>query len=159
MRPVGTARQLERRRQRAIALLKDGRPPVEVARLVGVDRRSVRRWSAAHRRHGVAGLAARPVPGRPSKLTARRRTQLETVLLRGAEASGFEGDLWTCPRIAQVIRQRFGVRYHVDHIGRLLRSLGWTPQRPTRRAWERDEAGIRRWIKQDWPRIKKKPAD
>jgi len=159
MRPVGNAKQLERRRHRAIALLKDGRPPVDVARLVGVDRRSVRRWNAAHRMQGPAGLAARPVPGRPSKLTARRRERLEAVLLRGAEASGFEGDLWTCPRVAQVIRQRFGIRYHVDHIGRLLRSLGWTPQRPTRRAWERDEEGIRRWIKQDWPRIKKKPAD
>lgn len=159
MRPMGNARQLERRRQRAIALLRDGRPPVEVARLVGVDRRSVRRWNAAHRRQGVAGLAARPVPGRPSKLTGRRRERLEALLLRGAEASGFESDLWTCPRIARVIRQRFGIRYHVDHIGRLLRSLGWTPQRPTRRAWERDEAGIQRWIKQDWPRIKKKPAD
>jgi transposase len=159
MRPVGTARQLERRRQRAIALLNDGRPPVDVARLVGVDRRSVRRWNAAHRRQGVAGLAARPVPGRPSKLTGRRRERLEALLLRGAEASGFASDLWTCPRIARVIRQRFGIRYHVDHIGRLLRSLGWTPQRPTRRAWERDEEGIQRWIKQDWPRIKKKPAD
>jgi transposase len=156
---MGNARQLERRRQRAIALLNDGRPPVDVARLVGVDRRSVRRWNAAHRRQGVAGLAARPVPGRPSKLTERRRERLEALLLRGAEASGFESDLWTCPRIAQVIRQRFGIRYHVDHIGRLLRALGWTPQRPTRRAWERDEAGIQRWIKQDWPRIKKKPAD
>jgi transposase len=89
MRPVGSARQLERRRQRAIALLQDGRPPVEVARLVGVDRRSVRRWNAAHRRQGVAGLGRpSPVPGRPSKLTARHRTRLETLLLRGAEPSG-----------------------------------------------------------------------
>jgi transposase len=159
MRPVGSARQLERRRQRAIALLQDGRPPVEVARLVGVDRRSVRRWNAAHRQQGVAGVAARPVPGRPSKLTARHRARLEALLLRGAEASGFTSDLWTCPRVAQVIRQRFGIRYHVDHIGRLLRALGWTPQRPTRRAWERDEQGIQRWIKQEWPRIKKKRAD
>jgi len=121
MRPVGGAKQLERRRERAIALLKDGRAPVEVARLVGVDRRSVRRWNAAYRRAGVAGLAARPVPGRPSKLTARQREQLETLLLRGAEASGFESDLWTCPRVAHMIGRRFGIRYHVDHIGRLLR--------------------------------------
>jgi transposase len=158
MRPVGNAKQLERRRERAIALLQDGRAPVDVARLLGVDRRSVRRWKAAHRERGAAGLAARPVSGRPSKLRARQRAQLEVVLLRGAEASGFESDLWTCPRVAQVIHRRFGIRYHVDHIGRLLRSLGWTPQRPTRRAVERDEEGIRRWIKREWPRIKKKPA-
>jgi transposase len=158
MRPVGSGRQLEGRRQRAIALLKEGRAPVEVARLVGVDRRSVRRWNAAYRVQGASGLAARPVPGRPSKLSARQRGQLEVILVRGAAASGFESDLWTCPRVAQVIGRRFGVHYHVDHIGRLLRSLGWTPQRPTRRALERDEEGIQRWIKRDWPAIKKKPG-
>jgi transposase len=158
MRPVGNGKQLERRRQRAITLLKEGRGPVEVARLVGVDRRSVRRWNAAYRRQGAGGLAARPVPGRPWKLTARQREQLEVMLVRGAGASGFESNLWTCPRVAQVIRHRFGIGYHVDHIGRLLRSLGWTPQRPTRRALERDEEGIQRWIKRDWPRLKKKPG-
>jgi putative transposase len=139
MRPEGSGKQLERRRQRAIALLKEGRAPVEVARLVGVDRRSVRRWNAAHRKQGAGGLAARPVSGRPSKLSVRQREQLETMLVRGAAANGFESDLWTCPRVAQVITRRFGIGYHVDHIGRLLRSLGWTPQRPTRRALERDE--------------------
>jgi transposase len=149
---------LERRRERAIALLQEGRAPVEVARLVGVDRRSVRRWNAAYRQQGAGGLTARPVPGRPRKLGPRQRQQLEALLLRGAAASGFESDLWTCPRVAQVIRGRFRIRYHVDHIGRLLRTLGWTPQRPTRRALERDEEGIQRWIKQEWPRIKKKPG-
>src|SRR3989442_15231534 len=94
MRPVGGAKQLERRRERAVALLKDGRAPVEVARLVGVHRWSVRRWNAAYRRAGVAGLAARPVPGRPSKLTARQREQLETLLLDSA----FESDL-SYPRV------------------------------------------------------------
>ena len=158
MRPVGSGKQLERRRQRAIALLKEGHAPVEVARLLGVDRRSVRRWNAAYRRRGAGGLAARPAPGRPSKLTGRQRRQLERMLLRGATASGFESDLWTCPRVAEVIRRGFGISYHVDHIGRLLRSLGWTPQRPTRRALERDEEGIQRWIKREWSRIKKKPG-
>jgi transposase len=158
MRPVGSGRQLERRRQRAIALLKEGHPPVEVARLVGVDRRSVRRWNAAYRKQGTEGLAARPVAGRPRKLSAPQRKRLEVMLMRGAAARGFESDLWTCARVAQVIRRRFGVSYHVDHIGRLLRSLGWTPQRPSRRALERDEQAIQRWVKQVWPRIKKKPG-
>ena len=158
MRPAGSGRQLERRRRRAIALLEEGREPVEVARLVGVDRRSVRRWNAAYRRRGTEGLAARPAPGRPSKLSARQRKQLEVMLMRGAAARGFESDLWTCARVAQAIRRRFGVNYHVDHIGRLLRALGWTPQRPSRRALERDEQAIQRWVKQAWPRIKKKPG-
>ena len=158
MRPIGKGKQLERRRQRAIALLNEGHAPVEVARLVGVDRRSVRRWNAAYRREGDKGLAAQPVPGRPSKLSARQRQRLERILLRGAKASGFESDLWSCPRVARVIQVVFGISYHVDHLGRLLRSLGWTPQRPTRRALERDEQRIQRWIKQDWPQIKKKPG-
>jgi transposase len=157
MRPEGSGKQLERRRQRAIALLEEGHAPVEVARLVGVDRRSVRRWNAAYRKQGASGVAARAVPGRPCKLSMRQRARLERMLLRGAAANGFESDLWTCPRVAQVIARGFGIHYHVDHIGRLLRSLGWTPQRPTRRALERDEEGIQRWIKQEWPRIKKKP--
>ena len=158
MRPMGSAKRLERRRQRAVALLREGRAPVEVARLVDVDRRSVRRWHAAYRQHGTAGLVAQPVSGRPSKLTPRQRGQLEAALLRGAAASGFESELWTCPRVAHVIRRRFGIRYHVDHIGRLLRSLGWTPQRPVGRALERDEEGIQRWIKQEWMGIKKTPT-
>src|SRR5436309_7867569 len=143
MRPRGDARQLERRRLRAIELLKEGRAPVEVARLLGVDRRSVRRWKAAYRLQGFSALAARPVPGRPPKLTERQREKLEVLLLRGAGATGFASDLWTRPRVAQLIGRRFGIRYHADHIGRLLRSLGWT-QRPAR-ALERTDGAIRRW--------------
>jgi transposase len=158
MRPVGSGERLERRRQRAIELLEEGLAPVEVARLVRVDRRSVRRWNAAYRKQGPSGLTARPVPGRPWKLSVRQREQLEAILVRGASASGYESDLWTCPRVAQVIGQRFRIRYHVAHIGRLLRSLGWTPQRPTRRALERDEEGIQRWSKREWLQIKKKPG-
>jgi transposase len=77
------------------------------------------------------------------------------VLLKGAKAFGYDTDLWTCPRIAEVIRGRFGVRYHVDHVGRLLHSLGWSPQRPQRRAAERDEQKVRHWIKGTWVLIKK----
>jgi transposase len=138
-------------------LLADGYDAGEVAQRVGVDRRSVRRWKAAHREGGEAALSARPVSGRPAKLTARQRQELETLLLAGPEAAGFATDLWTCPRVRDLIRSRFSVRYHVDHIGRLLRSLGWSPQRPQRRAVERDEDKIQGWIKTTWPRIKKKP--
>jgi transposase len=147
---------LERRRRRAIALLSGGLQPVEVARQLGVDRRSVRRWRASFEESGESGLAARPAPGRPSKLDRAARRKLERMLVRGARASGFATDLWTCPRVAEVIRRAWGIRYHVDHIGRLLRSLGWTPQKPERRARERDEDAIRRWVKVEWPRIKKR---
>ena len=153
MKPYGTAQELERRRQRAIGLLEQGFPPVEVAERLGVERRSVRRWKATHAREGPAGLSARPTPGRPAKLNVHEKERLEERLLKGAKAAGFPSDLWTCPRVLQVIVRQFGVRYHVDHIGRLLHALGWTPQKPLRRAVERDEGKIRHWIKKDWPRI------
>jgi transposase len=83
---------------------------------------------------------------------------LERDLLEGARAAGFPTDLWTCPRIAELIQSRFGVHYEVSGVWRLLRALGWTPQKPERRAVERKEREIQRWIKKEWPRIKKKPA-
>ena len=155
MRPVGSPQELERRRRRAIELIRQGHTPVEVARMVGCDRRSVRRWKAAYRRHGSAGVGARPILGRPARMDAKAKQRLEKTLLRGAKAAGFPTDLWTCPRVAHVIEERFGIRYHVDHIGRLLHALGWSAQQPERRAVERDEPEIRRWVKQRWPRIKK----
>ncbi len=94
--------------------------------------------------------------GRPPKLDRRQRTRLEQLLLKGAQVAGYESDLWTCPRIAELIAEQFGVSYHPDHIGRLLRSLGWSPQRPQRRAAERNEQRIQGWVREDWPRIKKK---
>jgi len=136
MRPHGSPEELERRRQRALALLDEGLQPVEVAQRLGVDRRSVRRWKAAARQGGLPALAARPASGRPPKLPMRLRPRLEKLLLRGAEAAGYAQDLWTCPRIAQLIGREFNVHYHVAHVGRLLRRLGWTPQRPRRRARE-----------------------
>ena len=157
MRPPGSPQDLERRRLRAIELLKEDHPPVEVAHIVGCDRRSVRRWNAAFRKGGGEGIKARPTPGRPSRLDEKARWRLEKALLKGAKAAGFPTDLWTCPRVAQLIKDRFGPRYHVDHIGRLLHALGWSPQKPQRRAVERDEDEIRRWVKEEWPRVKKTP--
>ena len=157
MRPRGTSQWLEKRRRRAVALLAKGLQPVEVAHQLGVDRRSVRRWKAAYRKRGEVALKARPAPGRPCRLAAKAQQRLVRLLLKGARAAGFATDLWTCPRVARLIQERFGVRYHVDHLGRLLHGLGFSPQKPQRRALERDEAAIAHWIKHDWPRIKKKP--
>lgn len=157
MRPSGSPEELERRRTRAIELLARGLAPVEVAHMVGVDRRSVRRWKASHRHRGKAALKAKPASGRPPALDPKARLRVEHILLKGAAAAGFPTDLWTCPRVAHVIERRFGVSYHVDHVGRLLHGLGWSPQKPERRAVERDEDEIRRWVKQDWPKVKKTP--
>src|SRR5438876_915902 len=109
MRPPGSPEELQRRRERALALLRQGYPPVEVAERAGVDRRSVRRWKAAVRERGAKALRAQPVPGRPRKLDAPSLKELKRDLLKGAQAAGFPTDLWTCPRMAQLIRSRFGV--------------------------------------------------
>jgi transposase len=85
-------------------------------------------------------------------LLDKGHARLERLLLKGAKAAGYQSNLWTCPRIAEVIAEYFEVVYHPDPIGRLLRSLGWSPQRPQRRALERDEERIRGWIREGWPR-------
>ena len=157
MRPHGSPEELERRRLRAIELLKEGLTPVEVARLLGVDRRSVRRWKAAHRQGGRKALLRQPAPGRPPKLKPEEKKHLEEILLAGASAAGFPSDLWTCRRVAEVIAQRFAVQYHPGHVGRLLHGLGWSPQKPQRTAVERNEEAVQNWIKHAWPRVKKTP--
>jgi len=88
-------------------------------------------------------------------LTKKQKDQLAKILLRGAGASGYANDLWTCPRVLEVIQKRFGVTYHVDYVGTLLHKLGWSVQKPEHRARERDEAEIQRWRREEWPRIKK----
>lgn len=151
-RPHGSPEHLERRRLQAWKLLREGFGPVEVARKLGVDRRSVRRWRALgeHKQ-----LAARPAAGRPAKLSEAQRERLVGHLLDGALACGFATPLWTCPRIAELIRRRFRVGYHASHVGRLLRTLGFSPQKPERQARERDEEAIQGWVRDTWPRVKK----
>jgi transposase len=157
MRPSGTPRELEQRRLRAVHLLGEGFSPVEIARQIGVDRRSVRRWKAAARKGGAAAVAAKPAAGRPRRLTARDLTRLRRLLMNGALAAGLPTDLWTCPRVAWLIENKFDVHYHPAHVSRLLHGLGFSPQKPTRRALERVEERIKAWIAQDWPRVKKTP--
>lgn len=155
MRPHGSPDALEKRRHKALELSAKGKQTIEIAHIVGATRRTVRRWKALYRQKGVKGLHASPAPGRPVRLSPEKRTELEQALLSGAQGFGYDTNLWTCPRVAEMIRHQFGVRYHVDHIGRLLHSLGWHPQRPQRRAMERDEQKVRTWIKGTWVRVKK----
>lgn len=157
MRPVGSPEQLEARRILAMGILRDGCSCGEVAKTLGCSRYSVERWRAAFERLSAAGLKAKPVPGRPPKLTSQDTRRLVRVLLEGAMARGYRTDLWTTQRIADVIEGEFGVRYHRDHVGRLMRRLNWSPQKPDRRALERDEEEIERWKREEWPRIKKGP--
>jgi len=124
---------------------------------VGGSPSSVGRWRDARSELGDDGLKVRSASGRPPKLTRANKRRLVKLLLRGAPAHGYSTDLWTTQRIADLIWKHFSVRYHKDHVGRLLRELGWSHQKPERRAIERDEAAIERWKKETWPRVKKTP--
>ncbi len=155
MRPQGSPEELERRRRRAIDLLKAGASVTDVARRLGCSHSSVILWRDVVRRRGPVALQAKPAPGRPPKLTARQRAKLPQLLLRGATAWGFDTDLWTTRRIATVIRREFGVPLHRAHVGRMLTTLGWSCQKPERRALERDEAAIARWKRYRWTAVKK----
>src|SRR4030067_638053 len=108
MRPAGSPEELQRRRERAIALLKEGIAPVDVASRVGVDRRSGRRGTAARGGAGAAGSEPRPAPGRPVRLAAKHKRRLEQLLLKGARACGFPPDLWTSARVAPPTRAPLG---------------------------------------------------
>ena len=152
MRPKGSAQVLSERRRRALRFLDQGFSLHEVARRIDCHASSVLRWRETRRRKGKRVFEVGASPGRPPKLGPRERKRLVRRLLRGALAYGCSTELWTCDRIAQLIRD-----YHRDHVGRLLHELGWSYQKPERRALERDEAAIERFRRKDWPRIKKKP--
>ncbi len=149
------AQAMEARRWVALPLLRRGEPLSSIARRLGVSRQAVFVWHRQLQRHGEAGLRRRPRPGRPPKLARRQLAQLPRLLVRGAEAHGFSSPIWTTQRVADLLWRRFRVRYDRDHVCRLLHRFGWSWQKPARRARERDEAAIQRWVQHTWPRIKK----
>jgi len=155
MRPVGSPAELERRRLRAMALVQDGHSLNDVARRIGCNASSVMRWRDAVRRWGQQALRPKPAPGRPPRLTRRQKQRLVKYLLQGPLAHGYQTDLWTTLRVAEVIRGKFGIDYHRDHVGRLLHAWEWTCQKPEKRATQRNEEAIEAWKKRKWPRIKK----
>lgn len=155
MRPQGTPRQLEKRRRQAIQLLNKGKTVSAIARWIGASKSSVVRWRDAYHLNGLKALRPRPTPGRPSRLTSRQKEGLTRALVEGPLAAGYTTDLWTLKRVAQVIWKRFRIRYHPNHLWRLLGQLGWSCQKPERRAKQRDEKAIMRWKQSNWPRIKK----
>jgi len=146
----------EQRRWRALGLKRDGWTHHEVAEALDVTKGAVSRWMTRVAREGEEALRARPHLGAAPKLSPERLRMLPDFLSHGAEAYDFRGELWTCARVAEVIRREFGVSYHKDHVSRLLKALGWTPQKPAERAAQRDEAQIAEWRSETWPELKKK---
>jgi transposase len=158
MRTEGSPAILEFRRRLAVRRVEDGYSIAEVADVLGVDPRSVRRWVAAFRRQGIAGLAAHPVSGRPPKLTPAPETIVGRWLDDDPTQHGFTTELWTGPRLALLIEQEFGIRFYPDYLAAWLRRRGYTPQKPRRVHRERDDEAIAEWLSRDWPRIKKRRA-
>ncbi|WP_165228132.1 IS630 family transposase [Aquisphaera insulae] len=142
---------LEWRRYRALYLKHRGWFQRDVAEALDVSEESLSRWLSHARTGGRESLRARIAAGRPPRLTATERREIPELLWHGPEAYGFPGQVWTCARVARVIEEEFGVRYHKGHVSRLLKALHWTPQKPIKRATQRDEEAIRRWRDEVWP--------
>jgi len=155
MRPNGTQKQLERRRRHAVELLKKGLNLSAAAKKIGCSVSSVFLWRQTFQKKGEQGLKPKPVPGRPPKLLGRQRKALTRILLKGALNFGYPTELWTQRRVAEVIEQQFGICYHPHHVWRVLVGLGWSCQKPEKRARERDEEAIVHWKRYRWPHIKK----
>jgi transposase len=156
MRSIGTPAELERRRLLAVQRVLEGYTTVEVGDFLGVDPSSVRRWLAVFQQDGAAGLAARPTPGRPSKLTLCQEKIVRRWLADSPTEHGFANELWTAARLALLIDEEWGISLHPHYLSAWLRQRRYTPQLPRRVPREADEVEVARWLAQDWPRIKRK---
>lgn len=158
MRPHGNREQLENRRRQAITMLRGGSTYRDVAQKIKSSLSSVVRWYQVYRKKGRQGIRSQAKWGRPSFLAAHQKEKLERQLLQGATAAGHSTDLWTLKRVTHLIRANYGVRYtHVGVWKLLHHDLGWSCQKPEKRALQRDEKAISHWKNQTWPRIKKSP--
>ena len=145
----------EGRRLRALELKEQGWKHTEIADALGVTEGAVSQWMKRAREEGVQALRHKPPPGAPPRLSEDERARLPELVAKGAEAHGFRGDVWTCERVAIVIRREFGVSYHPAHVSRLLKKLRLSLQKPERRANQRDQEAIDNWKDQKWPALKK----
>jgi transposase len=147
----------EWRRLRALELHQQGWTQRDIAAALGATEGTVSRWMAAARRGGPEALASHlDRRGIAPKLAPEQVRLIPDFLWHGAEAYGFRGDVWTCGRVAGVIREEFDVSYSKSQVSRLLKHLGWTPQVPITRAIQRDEEAIARWRAESWPDLKRR---
>src|SRR5437867_3516753 len=133
----------EERRKQAWKLKEEGWQQKDIARALGVSEGAVSQWLKRGREGGVEALKAHPAKGMTPRLTTEQKAQIPLLLAKGAEAYGFRGDVWTASRVAKVIEQTFGIRYHRDHVGRLLREAGWSRQQLIERSSQLIEEAIK----------------
>lgn len=156
MRSKGSAAELEARRRLAVQRVNDGWSRRDVAAFLGVHPETVAEWVRAHTAGGDAALAAKPHPGRTPFLTPAQETRVLGWLTDPPTKHGFRTDLWTAGRVAHMIAKRLGVKFHPHYLREWLAKRGYSPQKPARRARQRNPAAVAGWVKEDWPRIKKK---
>lgn len=156
-RGIRRLQRLRKRREKAIALFNEGERQAAVAAALRVSRQSVSRWYNDWLNGDAAAIQGALRAGRKRRLTKDQVEQIRAKLLQGARAQGYASDLWTLPRVAKLIEEVSSVHYHPGHVWRVLREMGWSLQRPSFRAKERDEAEIRRWKRGTWAQVKKTP--
>ena len=158
MRSKGSASTLEALRRKAVDRVLNGQTQAVVAESLGVHPVTVAKWMARHRAEGEAGLAAKPTPGRPRFLSPAQETRVKTWRTQKPTTHGFRTDLWSARRIVELIRRNFSVAFHPASMRRWLTERGYSPQRPARKARQRNDDVIVHWVANDWPRIQKKRA-
>ena len=147
----------EARRLQAWELFQKGWKQKTIAEALGVTEGAVSQWLKKARSEGIEGLYHRKGGGPKPRLNEGQIAQLPGLLSQGAEAYGFRGDVWTRGRVRSVIKQEFGVGFSLSHVGRLLKQIAWTRQKPIARASQRDEQAIERWRTEKWLELEKKP--
>jgi transposase len=145
-------------RIQGLLLVCQGMAEREAARIVGVGRRTLQEWIFKYRHGGVTALYRRPRPGRSPKLTAPQFEELAQIIGQGPESVGLDTGVWTAPLIAVIVKKRFGVTYHPDHIRRILKRLGFSVQLPTRVLSRADPDEQSRWLDQELGALKKRSS-
>ena len=139
-------------------MFEAGKSQADVVRALGVSRQSASRWYREWEVGGVGALRSAGRAGRKPQLDPDQLRQVDEALRRGPRTHGFNTGLWNLPRVAAVIERITGVGYHPGHVWRVLRGLGWSLQRPAKKARERNEEAILRWVAETWPRLIKTPS-
>ena len=147
-----------RKRVRAGRLLLAGKGCAQAAQAVGVARQTVYTWRGLLDEGGIEALRAVGGRGRPAQLDAGQLEALRRSLLESPTEHGFGTELWTLKRVRMLIERRFGVSYSEVHVWRILGALGFSNQKPERRAIERNEEAVEQFKRKTLPALKKKPA-
>lgn len=155
MRDSQVLKEMKRRRVKGARMLLRGEKPAQVARALGVSRQSVMRWEQALAEGGLDRLSQVGRRGGRFRLSAQQLKDLAELLKRGAISAGYETEMWTLPRVAALIEERFGERLSISSVWNTLRRMGFSPQRPSKLARERNEPAIKRWKSRRWPALKK----